>query len=172
MKAIKSFLFCAITLLPLAIQPTAKAESRPEFCQIHDGNVTQYVSRYNMFDNSAPTPLRPFLVNSRPYNLTKELVAKPLFYAALEDGSIASAFQLRGVMGNVSIGEKDVVIQYTKHYQIGNHVELIGHCINGVFVTPQKQEVYEIWKLPSNTQSVLQEATMGVLGEGMGNLFR
>ncbi|WP_414589335.1 hypothetical protein [Scytonema sp. PCC 10023] len=172
MKAIKSFLFCAITLLPLLIQPTAKAESRPEFCQIDDGNVTQYVSRYNMFDNSAPTPLRPFLVNSRPYNVTKELAAKPLFYTALEDGSIVSAFQLRGVIGNVSIGKKDVVTQYIKHYEIGSYAEIIGHCINGVFVVPPKQEIYQTWKLPSDTQSTLQEATMGVLGERMGNLFR
>ncbi|MDM9379878.1 hypothetical protein QUB80_04090 [Chlorogloeopsis sp. ULAP01] len=113
MKRIKLFLFCAISAISFAFSAVpAQAQSQPLFCQIHEGNLSSYVSEYNIFDKSSRTPLRPFIQNSKTYKIDKNLTAKPLFFTTASDGSIVSAFQLKGVIGNLSIGTRDVVTQY------------------------------------------------------------
>jgi hypothetical protein len=171
MKAIKSLLLCVISAVSFtAITPQAQAQSRSEFCQINSGNVNRFVSEYNIFNKSSNTPLRPFIQNDRPYHIGKELAAKPLFYTAISNGNVVSVFELKGRLGKLYIGKKDVVTQHI--VQIGSYAEILGHCINGVFIKPQKQEVYDIYKLPWATQLALQEARNGILTEQIGNMFR
>ena len=172
MKAIKSFLICAVAVTPLVIQPTAQAQSKPEFCQIHNGNVNRYTSKYNLFDNSSNTPIRPFVQNNRIYNINQDLSAKPLFYTAISNGNVVSAFELKGKLGKLFIGSRDVVTQYIVQNQIGTYAEILGHCINGVFIQSPQQEAYDIYKLPLETQSALQEAKFGISQERIGNMFK
>ncbi|MBD2300052.1 hypothetical protein [Nostoc sp. FACHB-190] len=162
----------ASDLIP--IQSVAQAQSRPQFCQIYDGNLNQYVSGYNIdnLNQPTPTPYRPFIHNYQAYKITEQLIAKPLFYTALTDGNIVSAFQLKGIYGNLLITDKDVVVQHIKHSPINSYAEVLGLCINGSFVPPQKQEFYNIVDLPQNTQSALQEAHFGITTEQTGRMFK
>jgi hypothetical protein len=170
MKAVKSIFLGAVTFL--TIQSTAYAQSKPGFCQIHAGNLSKYVSQYNMFNHSAPTPYRPFIQNSRPYNVNKELIAKPLYYVGISDGTVGAAFQLKGKYGNRIIGNKDVVVQHIKYYPTGSYVQIVGFCINGTFAPVNKVETYTTLDLPLDTQSALQEASLGVVAERTGSMFK
>jgi len=117
MKIIKSGLiglFAAIT-----IQFAAQAQSNPQFCQIHSGNVGQYTSQYDIFNHTAQTPYRPFVQNSRVYKVTNDLIAMPLFYAripsnnaSIPDNSVGAAFELKGKYGNHVISNKEVAVQH------------------------------------------------------------
>lgn len=170
MKAIKSILICAI--VSLTIQSTAQAQSQPEFCQINAGNVNRYVSEYDMFNHSSPTIYRPFILSNHAYNITKELVATPLFYNALPSGNIVAAFQLKGKYGNVLISDKDVVTNYVTIDSLGMYFQILGVCVNGTFFASPKEEVYNFQKLPIDTQYVLNEAKFGILQEQVGNMFK
>lgn len=172
MKAIKSFLICAVAVTPLVIQPTAQAQSKPEFCQIHSGNVSQYVSEYNPFNHSTPTIYRPFIQNRQPYQITQELAAKPLFYVAISDGSIGAAFELKGRYGNLLIGNNDVVVQHLKFYPVNSYIEIAGLCVNGTFIASPKKQALPTINLPLQTQSALQEARFGISQEQIGNMFK
>jgi hypothetical protein len=140
MKAVKSILLSTVAFI--TIQSTAYAQSKPEFCQIHTGNLSKYVSQYNMFDHSAPTPYRPFIQNSRPYNVNKELIAKPLYYVGISDGTVGAAFQLKGKYGNRIISNKDVVVQHIKYYPVSYVFQIVGFCINGTFIASQDNKSY------------------------------
>ncbi|MHC5716401.1 MAG: hypothetical protein ACYTXE_43640 [Nostoc sp.] len=170
MKAIKSILICAIA--SLTIQSTAQAQSKPEFCQIHAGNVNRYVSQSNIFNAPPSTIYRPFIQNNHAYNVTKELVAKPLFYSALPSGNIVAAFQLEGKYGNALISDKDVVTQYITMDSLGMYFQILGLCVNGTFLASPKKEVYDFYKLPRDTQYALDEAKFGILQEQSVNMFR
>lgn len=173
MKAINCLLICGIsTIYFTASTSQAQAQTRPAFCQIHSGNVNRFVSQYNVFDKSSNTPLRPFITNNRVYKINNNLSAKPLFYTAISNGNVVSAFELKGRLGKLSIGNRDVVTQHIVQNQTGSYVEILGHCVNGVFIEPQQQEVYNIYKLPLETQSALQEARYGISGENVSNMFR
>jgi hypothetical protein len=92
-------------LVPSSVQ-AQQAQARPEFCQINSSNLGQYVSQYNMFTKSAPTGFRPFLINKYPHKINQELVATPLLYFPVSDGSVAIAFELKGKYGNNLISRK------------------------------------------------------------------
>ncbi len=146
-------------------------QPQPHFCKIHAGNLNQYVSEYNMFNGSAPTPYRPFRINYRAYNVTEELIAKPLFYFALSDGNINAAFQLKGELGNNVIKDSDIIVQYIKYYSSKASFEIVGFCVNGTFASVPKPEVYYCIKLPLKTQLALQEAGSNVCAEQIVRLF-
>jgi hypothetical protein len=172
MKTIKSILIFTLTVVCLAIQSTAQAQSKPEFCKIHDGNLSRYVSQYDIFNLSTPTPYRPLIQNNRSYQIANSLAAKPLFYTGNSNGNIVTAFQLKGVMGKLSIGDKDIVTQLIRHNTMGNYAQVVGYCINGVFITEQKPEAFYLSQLPLKTQLALEEAKLGSLQEQVGNAFK
>jgi hypothetical protein len=170
MKAVKSIVLGVVTFL--TIQSTAYAQSKPGFCQIHAGNLSKYVSQYNMFDHSAPTPYRPFIQNSRPYNVNKELIAKPLYYVGMSDGTIGAAFQLHGKYGNRIISKKDVVVQHIRYYPSSFVFQIAGFCVNGNFIANQDDKVYSDRQLPKDTYHALREASLGVTSEQTGSMFK
>ena len=171
MKPIKSTLICAITITSLAIQSTAQAQSKPQICQIHSGNISQYVSEYNILNNSTPTVYRPFR-NSQPYQINQQLAAQPLFYVGLPDGSIDAAFELKGRYGNLLIGNNDVVVQHLRTSPASSFVEIAGLCVNGTFVASQKNQAFDTINLPLQTYTALQEAIAGVTAEQISNLLK
>ena len=164
MKLIKLLLIC--TVISAIIQSPAQAQSRPQFCQIHAGNISNYVSQSNLFNSSSPpTPYCPFLQNYQTYKVSEELIATPLFYTALPDGNIDAAFQLKGKYGNLVISDRDVVVQHIKYYRIGSYAQTLEFCLNGAFVLNQNSETYRIMELPLNAQLALGEASLGVIQE-------
>lgn len=171
MKIIKSVFMCTVMVISITISSKAQAQNRPDFCQIHIGNLSQYASQYDMINHSAPTPYRPFITNTRAYNINKELIAIPLYYFDLSNGNVGTAFQLKGKLGNLLIGNKDVVVQYIKYQPLSVTAEVIGVCVNGEFGTLQNQ-VYNLFDLPFNTQRALREANFGITQEQIGNAFR
>lgn len=173
MKVIQSILFCAILTMSFSINNShAQAQTNSSLCQIHIGNLSNYVSEYNMFTQSARTHLRPFIIHHYAYKIEENLSAIPLFYTPLSDGSVLSVFQLTGSFGNLSIGSNDIVTQHIKQPSIGGYAEILGHCVNGTFIQMPKQHVTVTHKLPVNTQSALFEALSGVSNESIMRQFR
>lgn len=172
MRFIKSSCVCLLTLASLAIQLPVKAQSKPEFCQIHAGNINRYVSQTNIFSSSAPTPYRPFIQQNKSYEIGKNLYAQPLFYSAIPNGNIITVFQLEGYLGNVPIRNEDIVTQVMAYTQFGTDVQVIGICVNGIFIPNKKPEALYLYKLPSQTQRAIQEAKMGIMQEQMVNIYR
>lgn len=172
MKTNKILVGLFSVLIPFISIPAKAQNNRPDFCKIHAGNVSQYTSQYNMFSQSANTPFRPFISNSATYNVNKQLIAKPLYYVAISDGSVGVAFQLAGRLGNQTIGKKDVVVQHIKHYPVSGYTQVVGYCVNGVFLPNQKTETYRTMDLPLNTQGALQEAALGIQQEQVGRMFK
>jgi hypothetical protein len=170
MKVIKTALICLFA--SITIQIPAKAQSSPEFCQIHAGNVSRYVSEYNLFEHYARTPYRSFLTNASVYKVDKQLIAKPLYYMTAPDGNVVAAFQFKGKYGDHVIGDKEVVVQLIKYYSLSSAFEIAGFCINGVFAPAPKVVTYSTADLPFNTLSALQEASISVSGEQVYRMFK
>jgi hypothetical protein len=173
MKAINYLLICGISALFFtANTPQAQAQSRPELCKIHSGNVHNFTSSYNLFNQSTATPLRPFIQNNVAYKVDNNLIAKPIFYTLIDGGNTVSAFEIKGKFGDIYVGKRDIAIQYIVQNQTGSYAELIGMCLNGTFATPKKRFVLNMYELVPDTQSALQEARSGASAERIGNMFR
>ena len=170
MKIIKSSLIYTVLATSLFIHPKALAQSTPQLCQIHNGNVGNYVSQYNVFNNSTPTPYRPFIFNNQTYKVTQNLIATPLFYTSLSNNNFIAAFQLKGNYGNFVI-DKQVVTQLIKQNLSQQSVQVLGICVNGVFV-PTPQQVFNFIDLPLKTKQALYEAQFGIIQEQTGNMFK
>lgn len=156
----------------VVLQSTALAQSKTDFCQIYNGNLNQYVSQYNIFNSTAPTQFRPFLQNYQAYKISKELIAQPLYYMGFSDGSIGTAFQLKGKLGNTVIGNKDIVVQHIHYYPMSSSFRVAGYCINGAFYPKDEEKARRINELPKYTFFALTEARLGLAEEQVGNLFK
>jgi hypothetical protein len=167
MKTIKSFL--AGLSIAVIFNSPALAQNNPAFCQIHDGNVGRYVSQYDIFSKSSATPYRPFISNSQPYQLDKQLRAQPLYYLAFNNSSIIVAFQLSGKIRNSNIG-RDKLIQVFRASLYGDYAQIVGYCVNGKWVS-DSQDI-SIYEMPVRTQDAIQEAKLGIIGEQTNDLFR
>ena len=172
MKAIKSILITIVTSLTIQSVVVAQTQSNPEFCQIHAGNVGQYVSQYNLFDNYTPTPYRLFIRHSRVYNVNQELIAKPLYYMDAPGDTVVAAFQLKGKYGTQVIDNREIAVQIIRYYPITSTFQIVGFCVNGIFAPTQKVEAYDTRYLPLNTYSALQEANYSLVMERTGKLFK
>lgn len=170
MKSIKPFLFCAVLAASFTASTTpAHAQSISLLCQIHEGNLSRYTARYDLFNKSANIP-RPFILNNRPYQLAKNTTLAPLFYVALPKGSLV-AFQVKGAIDNKVVGKRDIVTLFTVQDDIGLYTENIGFCENGVFQPFSEKQLYRISQLPRNTQLVLHEAQYSASTERINNMF-
>lgn len=172
MKAIRSVLLSIVTSLTIQSVAVAQTQYNPEFCQIHAGNVGQYVSQYNFVDNYTPTPYRLFVGHSRIYNVNQELIAKPLYYMDAPGDNVVAAFQLQGKYGDHVIDGREIAVQIIKYYPMTSSFQIVGFCVNGIFAPAQKVETYDTRNLPLSTLSALQEANYGLVMERTGRLFK
>jgi hypothetical protein len=156
----------------LILQSTVLAQSKTDFCQIYNGNLNQYVSQYDIFNHTAATQFRPFLQNYQAYKISNELIAQPLYYIGLSDGSIGTAFQLKGKLGNTVISNKDIVVQHINYYPMSSSFRIAGYCVNGAFYPATKEKIRSINELPEYTFLALAEARLGLTQEQVGNLFK
>jgi hypothetical protein len=90
----------------------------------------------------------------------------------MSNGNIAAAFQLKGKYGNDLIPDKDVVTQHIIISSTSSYSEILGFCVNGTFAASPKTITLDIYKLPLQTQSALQEAKLGISQEQVSNMFR
>jgi len=63
-----------------------------------------------------------------------------LFYTTVADGTVVAVLQLMDVIGNFSRGDTDVVTQHIKQDAIGIYAEVVGYCVNSVFMPPAEQD--------------------------------
>jgi len=181
-----------IALLALVIcfvKPQAASsqqpQNRPEFCQIYNGNVSRYVSQYDMINHGAATPYRPFISNTRPYKIKNDLAAQPLFYGegSLIPNSVTAStdpviavFELKGKYGNLSIDNTKIVTQVLEYWSTSSSFELLGFCINGTYVPNRDRNLYSIYDkrviIPQQTINALNEASTGIQADRIGGMIK